>query len=178
MALTKVTISFKLINIKIIIFNLQVQEYKDSLKSKVIALLCVNKKKKKKFNIYYELLNFLFQAEQLIFKGFPEKIVKLNEILETPGFRNKDLKEVHQDINLPIPDPILLNHSGDGPNLKKLKRENNVEDTTGTKVMVLQNGSIECNKLICDLIIIVKPYIRDLLKDSNQVNNFFYFPSN
>lgn len=48
---------------------LQVQEYKDSLKQK---------------------------AEHLIIKGFPEKIVKLNELLETRNFQNRDLSDVHQ----------------------------------------------------------------------------------
>lgn len=48
---------------------LQVQDYKDSLKDK---------------------------AEKLIFKGFPEKIVKLNELLETPNFSNRSLSDVHQ----------------------------------------------------------------------------------
>lgn len=47
----------------------QVQEYKDSLKQK---------------------------AEHLIIKGFPEKIVKLNELLETPNFQNRDFVDVHQ----------------------------------------------------------------------------------
>lgn len=50
----------------------QVQEYKDSLKQK---------------------------AEHLIIKGFPEKIVKLNELLETSNFRDRDLADVHQVIN-------------------------------------------------------------------------------
>lgn len=47
----------------------QVQDYKDSLKQK---------------------------AEHLIIKGFPEKIVKLNELLETSHFQNRDLADVHQ----------------------------------------------------------------------------------
>lgn len=47
----------------------QVQDYKDSLKQK---------------------------AEHLIIKGFPEKIVKLNELLETSNFQNRDLSDVHQ----------------------------------------------------------------------------------
>lgn len=49
----------------------QVQEYKDSLKQK---------------------------AEHLIIKGFPEKIVKLNELLEKSNFQNRDLADVHQVI--------------------------------------------------------------------------------
>ncbi|XP_008205189.1 proteasome activator complex subunit 3 isoform X3 [Nasonia vitripennis] len=130
-------------------FAFQVQEYKDSLKTK---------------------------AEQLIIKGFPEKIVKLNEILETPGFCNRDLKEVHQDLNVPIPDPIVLNHSEDGPNPKRQKLENSVDQLpSGTKVMVLPNGSVPCNKHLCDLLHIVKPYIRQLLEDSNLLKMWISF---
>lgn len=103
-------------------------------------------------------------------KGFPEKIVKLNELLETPGFCNRKLSDVHQDLNVPIPDPIILNHSEDAPATKKLKLDNNGEETSGTKVMVLPSGPVPCNKKLCDLIYIVKPYIRQLLEDSNLVS--------
>lgn len=51
------------------VYLFQVQDYKDSLKQK---------------------------AEHLIIKGFPEKIVKLNELLETSHFQNRDLADVHQ----------------------------------------------------------------------------------
>ncbi|XP_014211582.1 proteasome activator complex subunit 3 isoform X3 [Copidosoma floridanum] len=127
---------------------MNVQEYKDSLKSK---------------------------AEQLIIKGFPDKIVQLNEILETPRFRNRDLKEVHQDVNIPIPDPVMINHSEDGPNSKRMKLENSIDETPGTKVMILPNGLVPCNKPLCDLIVIVKPYIRQLLEDSNLLKMWISF---
>lgn len=106
----------------------------------------------------------------MIIKGFPERIVKLNEILETPGFCNRDLKDVHQDLNVPIPEPILINHSEDGPISKKIKLENSIDQTPGTKVMVLPNGPVPSNKPLSDLITIVKPYIRQLLEDSNLVS--------
>jgi len=129
----------------------KVQEYKDSLKTK---------------------------AEQLLLKGFPEKIVKLNEFLETPNFYNRDLTEVHQELNVPIPDPIVLNHSEDGPKNKKIKLENSAEGSaaaTGTKVMILPSGPILCNKPICDIIRIVKPYILQLLEDSNLLKMWISF---
>ncbi|XP_012282837.1 proteasome activator complex subunit 3 isoform X2 [Orussus abietinus] len=126
----------------------QVQEYKDSLKAK---------------------------AEQLIIKGFPEKIVKLNELLETPGFCNRQLSDVHQDLNVPIPQPILLTNSDDGPKSKKLKLENSTDENCGTKVMVLPNGPVPCNKPLCDLILVVKPHIRELLEDSNLLKMWISF---
>ncbi|XP_015595008.1 proteasome activator complex subunit 3 isoform X2 [Cephus cinctus] len=128
--------------------KMKVQEYKDSLKTK---------------------------AEQLIIKGFPEKIVKLNEILETPGFSRGDLSDVHQDLNVPIPDPIVLNHSEDEPRPKKKKLDNCVEEASGTKVMILPNGPVPCNKPLSELIHIVKPYIRQLLEDSNLLKMWISF---
>lgn len=126
------------------------------------------------YAIIYKWINNCFQAEQLIVKGFPEKIVKLNEILETPGFCHQDLSKVHQELNIPIPDPILLNHSQDGPPTKRARVENNLEDVPGTKVMVLPNGPVPCNKPLCDIIHVVKPYIRQLLEDSNLVSWHFF----
>lgn len=120
-------------------------------------------------DIPFMYIVYIVQAEQLLLKGFPEKIVKLNELLETPGFCNRKLSDVHQDLNVPIPDPIILNHSEDGPTTKKQKIDNSIDNTSGTKVMVLPYGPVPCNKPLCDLIHIVKPYIRQLLEDSNLV---------
>lgn len=36
------------------------------------------------------------KAENLILKGFPEKIIQLNDLLETPMFRDRDFDEVYQ----------------------------------------------------------------------------------
>lgn len=103
-------------------------------------------------------------------KGFPEKIVKLNDLLATPNFANRNLIEAHQDLNVPIPDPIEINHSSEGPKAKKHKLDHNsADDVDGTKVMVLPNGPIPCNKPLCDMIRIVKPCIIQLLEDSNLV---------
>ena len=70
----------------------KVQEYKDSLKS---------------------------TAEDRILKGFPETIVKLNEILETPQFKNRDFLDVRQELNIPVPDPIIFNSHSELPPAKK-----------------------------------------------------------
>ncbi|XP_057335648.1 proteasome activator complex subunit 3 isoform X3 [Microplitis mediator] len=128
----------------------KVQEYKDSLKTK---------------------------AEQLLLKGFPEKIVKLNEILATPNFSNRDMTEVHQELNVSIPEPIVLNNSEDGHTnkRKRIDNEDDVPNVTGTKVMILPNGPIPCNKPLCDMIRIVKPYIIQLLEDSNLLKMWISF---
>lgn len=63
-------------------FDLQVQEYKESLKKK---------------------------AEERVLKGFPETIVELNELLEKPLFKDRNFIDVRQELNIPVPDPIVLN---------------------------------------------------------------------
>ncbi|XP_018332423.1 proteasome activator complex subunit 3 isoform X2 [Agrilus planipennis] len=118
----------------------KVQEYKDSLKAK---------------------------AEELILKGFPETIVKLNDILNTPKFKDRSFSEVHQEVNIPVPDPVLFNsHDDDLPPLKKIKRDSSIS-SDGTNVFVLPNGPVPTNKLLLEVIDIVKPHIRKLIEDSN-----------
>lgn len=120
---------------------MQVQDYKDSLKSR---------------------------AEELVLKGFPETIVKLNELLETPQFYNRHFTDVHQDLNIPIPDPIVVNSHTDGPPSKKTKFDNSISQD-GTKVLALPSGAVHSNKNILEIIGTVKPHIRKLVEDSNLV---------
>lgn len=121
---------------------MQVQEYKEELKQK---------------------------AEQLVLKGFPETIVKLNSILETTQFKNRKFSDVHQDLNIPVPDPIVLNSHTDLPPAKKTKFDNSISSQDGTKVMILPTGSVSTNKQLVDLVESVKPHIRKLVEDSNLV---------
>lgn len=110
------------------------------------------------------------QAEQLVLTGFPETIVKLNTILETPQFKNRQFSDVHYDLNIPVPDPIVLNSHTELPPAKKTKLENRVSED-GTKVMVLPNGAVPTNKHLASLIEDVKPHIRKLVEDSNLVSD-------
>ncbi|XP_030379071.1 proteasome activator complex subunit 3 [Scaptodrosophila lebanonensis] len=131
----------------------KVQEYKDSLITK---------------------------AEFLITKGFPEKIVELNELLSTPMFNERNFSEVHQDLNIPVVDPVLVNnHDGAGgepdnnqPATKRARLDVNI---TGTTVLSLPNGSVSCNKPLCEMIKVVKPIIRKLVEDSNLLKMWISF---
>lgn len=109
------------------------------------------------------------QAEQLVLRGFPETIVKLNNILETPQFKNRRFADVHQELNIHIPDPIILNSHTDLPPSKKKKLDNSVSQD-GSKVMILPSGSVPTNKNLVELIEEVKPHIRKLVEDSNLVS--------
>ncbi|ALC48859.1 REG [Drosophila busckii] len=131
----------------------KVQEYKDSLITK---------------------------AETLITKGFPEKIVELNELLSTPMFNERNFCEVHQDLNIPVLPPMLANHNdggdvhaGDDRPVTKRPRKDDV--VFGSAVMGLPNGTVPCNKPICEMILVVKPIIRKLVEDSNLLKMWISF---
>lgn len=117
------------------------------------------------------------KAENLIVIEFPQKIVKLNELLETERFfKEKNLKEVYQDLNIPVPAAVVLD-GADGnavePGTKRARVE--VDNVTGTKVMALPTGIVKCNAYITDLIEIVKPIIRELVEDSNLLKMWISF---
>lgn len=133
----------------------------------------MNEETLKKVQEYKDAL--IKKAEILIISGFPEKIVKLNGILNTPEFADREFTDVFQDVNIPIPDPINLNDvgSGDAPPAKRARVE--VCDVSGTKIMGLPSGIVKCNIPICDLIKIVKPVIRQLVEDSNLLKMWISF---
>ncbi|XP_037026849.1 proteasome activator complex subunit 3 [Bradysia coprophila] len=117
------------------------------------------------------------KAEVLITRGFPEKIVELNEILETKMFADRNFHDVYQQVNIPIPDAIVLNHvdeTEDGPPTKRT-RLSETALTSGTRVLALPSGTVHCNAPICELIKVVKPVIRKLVEDSNLLKMWISF---
>lgn len=76
-----------------------------------------------------------------------------------------------QDLNIPIPPPAGLVTE---PNAKRPRIDSSEVSSNstvdGTKVYILPNGSVPCNKPLSDLIHIVKPHIRELVEDSNLVS--------
>lgn len=119
------------------------------------------------------------KAEELIIKGFPEKIVKLNDLLATPEFAERNFTDVFQDLNIPVPDPIDLYKTeadtadSEEPSAKRARVD--LASVSGTKVMALPNGRVQCNTPICDLIKVVKPVIRALVEDSNLLKMWISF---
>ncbi|BET03301.1 Proteasome activator complex subunit [Nesidiocoris tenuis] len=110
------------------------------------------------------------KAEQLILTGFPEKIVLLNELLAS-SLLNEDLKDVHQAINIDVPDPIVVNNGE--PPAKRLKTETNCVE--GTKVLMFENGPVKCNQVLMQVIKIVKPHIKQLIEDANLLKMWVSF---
>lgn len=88
-----------------------------------------------------------------------------------------------QDLSIPVPDAIALNHVGDesegGPAAKRQRTSPAAVEmsitATGTKVLALPSGPVKCNTPICDIIKIVKPVIRTLVEDSNLLKMWISF---
>ena len=118
--------------------------------------------------------------------------MELNDLLATPLFSTKNLEEVHQDLKVPIPSPIISNRytiylsfllfnivitielyfSHDSCETETKKRK--LDDTAGgTPVLVLPTGIVPCNSHIRQMIKIVKPYIWHLVEDANLVIQLF-----
>lgn len=117
------------------------------------------------------------QAEELVFKKFPKKIVELEGLLETEKFSRIDLRAIHTELNIPIPDPKPINHETDQLQLLGKKRKFCVleNDIQGCKVLVLPNGSVPCNKHVVEIVDIVKPKIKQLVEDSNMLKMWIQF---
>ncbi|EDX17804.1 proteasome activator complex subunit 3 [Drosophila simulans] len=126
----------------------KVQEYKDSL---------------------------ILKAEMLITKGFPENIVRLNELLATPIFNERNFEEVHQDLNIPVLPPLLVKNELEDPECPPNKRQRVDVIVSGQPVMGLPAGTVPCNKPLCEMIKVVKPIIRKLVEDSNLLKMWISF---
>lgn len=101
-------------------------------------------------------------------------LLELDHFLKDPIINITELKEIHSEINLTVPDPILLSNLHDGleaQNAKKRKLEDGAgEDmVTGTKVFVMPGGMMKSNGNLVDLIEKVKPEIRTLIEKCNTV---------
>lgn len=91
---------------------------------------------------------------------------------QEPMLNVQDLSQIHSEMNLPVPDPILLSNSHDGidaPTIKKRKLEDGDENCTGTKVFVMPNGMLKSNVPLVEIIERVKPEIRLLIEKCNTV---------
>ncbi|KAK9692872.1 Proteasome activator pa28 beta subunit [Popillia japonica] len=114
------------------------------------------------------------KAEELIFNGFPDKIVQLNNIIETSNFKNKLSVNVHQDLNIPIPAANSGNTSDGLLPAKRIKytnnriaSENSIETNDDTNNYLL--SPIPINRHVMELVAVVKPHIRSLVEDANML---------
>lgn len=112
------------------------------------------------------------EAEDLVANFFPKKLLELDALLNDPTLNIHNLTQIHSDMNLPVPDPILLmnNHDLlDRPKTQKRKLEDCEETYQGTKVFVMPNGMLKSNQKLVDIIDKVKPEILLLIEKCSTV---------
>uniref|UniRef100_A0A3B4CXM4 Proteasome activator complex subunit 3 n=1 Tax=Pygocentrus nattereri TaxID=42514 RepID=A0A3B4CXM4_PYGNA len=121
------------------------------------SLLKVDSEIKSKVDVFRERITG--EAEDLVANFFPKKLLELDQFLKDPLINIRELKEIHSEINLAVPDPILLTDIHDG-----------LEGVVGgTKVYVMPGGMMKSNGKLVDLIERVKPEIRTLIEKCNTV---------
>ncbi|XP_029687760.1 proteasome activator complex subunit 3 isoform X2 [Takifugu rubripes] len=135
------------------------------------SLLKVDSEIKTKVDAFRERITS--EAEDLVANFFPKKLLELDAFLKDPAINITELKDIHSEINLTVPDPILVPHLHDGleTNAKKRKLEDGGEEDMvgGTKVFVMPGGMMKSNANLVDLIEKVKPEIRTLIEKCNTV---------
>ncbi|XP_067869502.1 proteasome activator complex subunit 3 isoform X1 [Heterodontus francisci] len=113
------------------------------------------------------------EAEDLVASFFPKKLLELDGFLKEPLLNISDLATIHSDLNLPVPEPIMLTNSHDGldsaRNIKKRKLEDGESNCPGTKVFVIPNGMLKSNQQLVEMIEKIKPEIRTLMEKCNTV---------
>uniref|UniRef100_A0A3Q3XFX1 Proteasome activator complex subunit 3 n=1 Tax=Mola mola TaxID=94237 RepID=A0A3Q3XFX1_MOLML len=109
------------------------------------------------------------EAEDLVANFFPKKLLELDHFLKDPSINITELKEIHSEINLTVPDPILLSNLHDGLEAQNAKKRKLEDGVTGTKVFVMPGGMMKSNANLVDLIEKVKPEIRTLIEKCNTV---------
>ncbi|XP_052248211.1 proteasome activator complex subunit 3-like isoform X2 [Dreissena polymorpha] len=113
--------------------------------------------------------HFKSEGEQLVKEVFPHKIIELEEIHKSLSLDR--LHNIHSDLNISYPDPVLLKDNGtDEPTTKKRKH-----DIQGTEVHSLPGGPVPINKQLLDISEKLKPYIRDLIDHSNTIKMWISF---
>ncbi|KAM9463097.1 proteasome activator complex subunit 3 isoform 1-T1 [Clarias gariepinus] len=138
------------------------------------SLLKVDSEIKSKVDVFRERITS--EAEDLVANFFPKKLLELDQFLKDPVINIRELKEIHSEINLAVPDPILLTdiHDGlEGQNAKKRKlgpEDGPGDDKVGgTKVYIMPGGMMKSNGKLVELIERVKPEIRTLIEKCNTV---------
>jgi proteasome activator subunit 3 (PA28 gamma) len=114
------------------------------------------------------------EAEDLVVKQFPKKVLHLETLLGSEKFNISKLAEVHSDLNIPVPNPQPILNNNDDKVSKKRKMEMN-NDVDGTKVYAFSAGTVPCNKFIIELVDILKPHIRQLVEDTNLLKMWVQF---
>uniref|UniRef100_A0A452DW54 Proteasome activator complex subunit 3 n=1 Tax=Capra hircus TaxID=9925 RepID=A0A452DW54_CAPHI len=129
------------------------------------SLLKVDQEVKLKVDSFRERITS--EAEDLVANFFPKKLLELDSFLKEPILNIHDLTQIHSDMNLPVPDPILLTNSHDGLDGVSVLYFSLCSEAIG--VFVMPNGMLKSNQQLVDIIEKVKPEIRLLIEKCNTV---------
>ncbi|OWF39357.1 proteasome activator complex subunit 3-like [Mizuhopecten yessoensis] len=122
---------------------------------------------------------FKTDGDHLVQDVFPNKILELEELFQTMCLSK--VTDMHCDLNIPVPDPILFSNDNDSgePQSKKRKSDNDHQNSennvSGTPVMVLPNGAVPCNKKLVVLSERMKPLIWELIDHANLLKMWIAF---
>ncbi|KAG7263181.1 hypothetical protein CRUP_035759 [Coryphaenoides rupestris] len=127
------------------------------------SMLKVDSEMKTKVDAFRERITS--EAEDLVANFFPKKLLELDHFLKDPIINICELKEIHSEINLTVPDPILISDLHDGleaQNAKKRKLEEATgeDKLPGTKVFVMPGGMM----IVATLIVLPLMLIRARIK--------------
>ncbi|KAK6166177.1 hypothetical protein SNE40_022936 [Patella caerulea] len=124
------------------------------------------------------ITKFKKEAENLVTDVFPRKIIQLEKI-------NQEMKKtkacsIKADLNVPVPDPVVFHNQNDTKNNDSKKRKidfttGDLDHLTGSKVLVLPNGSVPVNAHIFKACEKLKPLINDLIDHANMVKMWISF---
>jgi len=119
------------------------------------------------------------QAETVFREVLPKKLLELNAMLESDMFSLSRIQEYVADskLSIPVPDPKITDL--DEPASKKRKSDclNDKSDTElqGTAVILFPSGMIPVNKMISEVIDVVKPQAVELIGYANQIKMWINF---
>lgn len=125
-------------------------------------------------------------GESLVKYEFPKRVLELNDMLKSDRFDLEKLAEIVPEINIPVPDAIVLNNGSSEALSKKRKLEAITNDSdkpagtkrqavgeddlpSGTKVMSLPGGTVPTCSYVTFLVDLIKPKIRDVIDHAGQI---------
>jgi len=115
------------------------------------------------------------EGERIVKDVFPKKFAELQKMLESEQFSLARINKITCDLNIPIPEPIMLNDfkKGNGESQaivsKKRKLEDEELNVPGPKVLLLPNGASETNHHLVEMIDAIKPHVVDLIDNANKI---------
>jgi len=135
------------------------------------------------------------RAEKLVKKEFPQRIMALEELIGTPSFKLNPAIKVERPVNIPIPkmsssSPRKNNGEGGGDDDKDaVGKKRKMHDgqaidadegddfslVSGSKVVLLPQGTSPCNAVVADMIAKIKPKIVELVEAANLLKMWVTF---